>query len=86
MYDIIKNPKNISWKNKLPLYKIWLSKNFYYDWAEPQYKNIKPILYGVELLIDCNGNEVIDYKFHCINGNIEFIHVASDRTGNTKRN
>lgn len=88
-YDIIKDPKLISkenWDLKKQRYLSWLSEDFYEKSKEPQYKNIVPKLFIEELLLPNDGFDLIDYKFHCINGNVEFIHVASDRTGKTKRN
>ncbi len=88
-YDIIKSPKEVSnaeWELKREIYIKWLSEDFYEKSKEPQYKNIKPKLFIEELLLPKDGFDLIDYKFHCINGDVEFIHVASDRTGKTKRN
>lgn len=88
-YDIIKNPEMLTqaeWEFKKNNYLNWLSEDFYEKSKEPQYKNIPPKLFIEELLIPKDGSDLVDYKFHCINGNVEFIHVASDRTGKTKRN
>lgn len=84
-YDIIKDPKKINdWDVRREEYKKWLAKNFYYESMEPQYKNISPILFGEEMMISSDSKDIIDYKFHYINGELAFIHVASDRTGATK--
>jgi hypothetical protein len=88
-YDIIKNPSIITteeWERKKVKYISWLSENFYLKSKEPQYNLIEPKIFIEELLQPNDGNDLIDYKFHCINGVVEFIHVASDRTGKTKRN
>lgn len=85
MNDIIKRPKMVDWADKKFIYKKWISKNFYFVWAESQYKKINPFLYGEELL-ENDDSDIIDYKFHCFNGKIEFIHIASDRMKQTKRN
>ena len=86
-YDIIREPKKIvDWNARREEYTRWLKKDFYHESIEPQYKNIKPTLFGEEMMIPSDGEDIIDYKFHCINGELAFIHVASDRTGETKRN
>ena len=85
MYDIIKKPEIVNWTDKISTYIQWTSKNFYYVWAESQYKKISPFLYGEELL-ENDDSDIIDYKFHCFNGKVEFIHIASDRMRETKRN
>lgn len=88
-YDIIKNPSSITpddWNKKKLRYVRWLEENFYQKSKEPQYNLIEPKIFIEELLQPEDGMDLIDYKFHCINGVVEFIHVASDRTGKTKRN
>jgi hypothetical protein len=86
-YDIISRPTEIrDWSIRRLNYKKWLQQNFWYESVEPQYDGIRPILFGEEYLGNLEGPDIVDYKFHCINGEVEFIHVASDRTGDTKRN
>lgn len=86
-YDIVRDPKEISdWNERRKQYRKWLGTNFYYESIEPQYNNIAPVLFGEEMMIPSDGKDIIDYKFHCINGKLAFIHVASERTGATKRN
>ena len=78
-------------KNKLNLNETknqlayWMRKNHYYNSREWQYKNIKPKIIIEKLMLDENGKVPYDYKFHCINGKIEFIQIDADRFDTHKR-
>ncbi len=63
----------------------WFKKNHYFNSREWQYKNIVPKVLIEKLILDANGNVPSDYKFHCINGKLEFIQVFLDRFGDQKR-
>lgn len=76
-------------KNKIDLKKIkkeynyFLNKNFYFYTREWHYKNIKPLIMIEEILKNNNGNELLDYKFHCFGGKVKLIQLAnSTHTGN----
>ena len=72
-----KNTLNISQaKNQL---EYWMRKNHYYNSREWQYKNIEPKIIVEKLMLDNDGKVPYDYKFHCINGKIEFIEIIADR-------
>lgn len=48
--------------------------------AEPQYKNMKPLVIAEGLLPTPEGQDfLIDYKIWCFNGKAEYIMVCSDR-------
>lgn len=57
----------------------WLMQNHAHYTYEKQYKDIKPCIVIEKLLLNEEGNLPEDYKFHCFNGKVEFIHVDSDR-------
>lgn len=57
-----------------------LKHNYYYDWREWPYKNIKPRIICEQLLIDGNCTDLKDYKFMCFNGKVKCILVCSDRS------
>jgi hypothetical protein len=63
-----------------------LKENFYYTTKENQYKNIERRIIVEKLLVDESGNVPMDYKFHCLNGKVEFIQMDVDRFTNHKRN
>jgi len=78
-------------KSKIDISKIkcqlnyWMGKNHYYNSREWQYKNIKPKILIEELLLDKDDKVPYDYKFHCINGKVEFIQIDVDRFDGHKR-
>ena len=59
-----------------------LNKNFYYEKREWPYKNVVPKLLCEQFLIDNNplntSGTLIDYKFHCFNGEPKFLYVGTD--------
>lgn len=60
--------------------------NHYYITKEWQYKNIDKAYLFESLLSNSKGQVPNDYKFHCINGVVEFIYVSNDREGaNTRK-
>lgn len=57
----------------------WLNRNAYYISREKQYKNIKPKYIVEKLMLDAEDKSPDDYKFHCFNGKVEFVSIASSR-------
>ena len=66
------------------LLNLWLKFNYYYFSLEPQYQKLKPKIIIEKLMLE-QGELPIDYKFHCFNGRVEFIHVATGREGDSGR-
>lgn len=56
-----------------------LRKNFYYNFREWPYKNVKPRIIIEEYLEDKIVGEIRDYKFLCYNGNAKYVMVCCDR-------
>lgn len=65
--------------------RIWTCSNFYYKTQEWQYKNIRPCIIIEKLLLDKNGKIPNDYKFHYMNGKLQFVYCAIDREGENYR-
>lgn len=65
--------------------RIWMNCNHYYGSQEWQYKNIKPCILVEKLLADNDGKIPVDYKFHYINGQLQFIYCVVDREGDAYR-
>lgn len=59
----------------------WMSRNAWYLSRERQYKEIKSKIICEELL----GENILDYKFFCANGEPFAIQVDTDRFGNHQR-
>lgn len=55
----------------------WLSRNFYYEHREIQYKPIKPRLIAEKYMMD-GKDYLMDYKFFCINGKAKIVEVYLD--------
>ena len=54
-----------------------LNKNFYYEAREWPYKNVKPRIIAEKFMSDeCQGDELIDFKFFCFNGIPKFLYVS----------
>ena len=79
-----KNKANI--KQIIKKCKFFLSMNYYYFGREYQYCNIKPQILIEKLLIDEAGNIPKDYKLFCFSGEVKFIQVDINRSGDHRRN
>ena len=53
-----------------------LKWNYYYNYREWQYKNIKPLILIEELLVDNCNEVIIEYHFYCFNGGCEFLAIG----------
>jgi len=73
-------------KNKLDLEATkrqlgkWLNTNYYRKYRETVYKNIPPKIICEHFLEDENLNDLIDYKFLCFHGRVQFIDVLFNRS------
>jgi hypothetical protein len=83
---IVQDQSSINWPVARKRFKRLLKDNHYYATREWQYKNIEPRIIVEELLITENGNIPNDYKLHCFNGKLAFVHIDIDRYGDRRRN
>ena len=83
---IVKDKSKIVWKSVQKKFKKSLKSNYYYNCREWQYKDIKPRIVVEKLLLDENSNIPYDYKFHCFNGEVKFIHVVRYISNNRRIN
>ena len=57
----------------------WLKHNYYYDAREWPYREVKPRIICEEYIAnDKEGENFIDYKFLCFNGNVKLVMVHQD--------
>lgn len=84
-YHIIRDKKDIDMKALQRECRLWLAGNYYYVSQEWQYKNIQPCYIIEKLLLDSKGRIPNDYKFHFINGELQFIYCSIDREGENYR-
>lgn len=64
--------------------KKWLSSDYPRACVEPHYKLVPHRLYAEDFI--GNMNEIVDYKFHCINGEPSFVLTCSERDRGLKLN
>jgi hypothetical protein len=85
-FKIVRDKKSLDFKRLIVDCKWWLSFNYFYPGRQWQYKDIPPLIIIEKMLQTKEGKIPNDYKFHCINGKVEFIYVSVDREGVNKRN
>lgn len=71
-----KNQLNIEFVKGL--YSNWLDSKSFKSGREWPYYNIKPRII-CEKYLDSNNGDLIDYKFMCFNGKVEYLFVNSER-------
>lgn len=52
-----------------------LKKNYFWEGREWPYKDVKPLVFAEEYL-ESGGSGLIDYKFHCFNGEPQFLYIS----------
>ena len=81
-YVIIRDKKDVDFKELRNKCRDWLSHNYYTVSREWQYKNINPRRIIVEKLLETKeGKLPNDYKLHYFNGKLQFVYVSFDREG-----
>ena len=61
-----------------------LKNNYYWDHREWPYKDVKPIIFAEEYMVDESGYELKDYKWFCFNGEPKVFFIAQDRDNPSK--
>lgn len=76
---ICKNKNNLDIKNAKKRIDKCLNNNYYYNWREWPYKNVKPRIIVEKYIQDNNNDDLRDYKFFCFNGEPMIVLVCSER-------
>lgn len=76
---IVKDKKTLEFKKVRAKIEHSMKKNYYYEWREWPYKNIKPRIIAEKYMKDQNNDNLLDYKFMCFNGKVKCIFICSDR-------
>lgn len=76
---ICKNKSTLDKENIKHFLKKHLKNNYYYDWREWPYKNVKPRIIAEKYLKESNSDNLKDYKIYCFNGVPKYCQVISDR-------
>lgn len=53
-----------------------LNVNYYLRSREWPYKNVKPRIIVEKYMEECGGDDLIDYKFYCFNGEPKFLYIS----------
>lgn len=77
MNYIVPDSSELDWKKCRKSMKAWLNTTFGTYTIEPHYKDIPHRIYAENYL--GNMSDLIDYKFHCLNGEPEFVLAIADR-------
>lgn len=80
---VVNDKANLDIKKMKKVLKKSFDKNLYDENREWQYKNVKPRIL-VEEKIDTDASLLEDYKFYCIDGKVEFIHISTGILGTNK--
>ena len=56
-----------------------LNNNFFYQWREWPYKNVKPRIIAEQFMEDSVTKELRDYKFFCFDGVCKALFIATER-------
>lgn len=83
---ICKDKKNFNKKDARKKINKCLKRNFYYEFREWPYKNVKPKILVEKYIKNDNEEDLIDYKFMCFNGKAKYIFVCSNRHTKTGLN
>lgn len=75
---ICTNKNNINWFWWKKIMNIWLHNNIFWPGREWPYKSMKPRLIVEEFLTDTSG-QLMDYKFFCFNGKVNFVQANKGR-------
>ncbi len=80
MNIIVKDKKDINWRQAKMMMSSWLRQNIYWSGREWVYKDIPKRIVAEKYLEDEHG-ELRDYKFFCFNGSPRFLQVEAGRYG-----
>lgn len=76
---ICKDKKNFDWNNAKKKLKKALCKNYFLKGREWPYKNVPRKIVAEEYMECIDSGELMDYKFMCFNGKVEYIFVCHNR-------
>lgn len=77
---IVKKKAELKISETRKLLNRWLKQEVGYIYYEPQYFGIKPRIIAEKYIKpECNEVSLVDYKFHCFNGEVTSVLLCSDR-------
>lgn len=63
-----------------------LKENYFYEWREWPYKDIKPRIIAEEYIENPDGTPIVDYKFYCYGGEPRYFMYSVGEADHTVRN
>lgn len=85
MNYICKDKSKLDRNELLSCAKRWISEDYLRACVEPHYKKIPHRLYAEQFIGGFDGG-IVDYKFHCLNGEPCFVLACSNREESVKKN
>ncbi|WP_419893012.1 ATP-grasp fold amidoligase family protein [Oceanobacillus kimchii] len=76
---ICEDKSKLNIENTKKLIKDWLINRTTKAGREWPYYNIKPVIICEELLKKDKNNDLVDYKFICFNGKVEYVFINAER-------
>lgn len=73
---ICRNKKEFNIRDAKKRIEKSLKNNYFYNCREWPYRNVKPRIIAEEYMQDGDNYSLIDYKFYCFNGKIEYLYVS----------
>lgn len=75
---IVKDKKKLDIFAAKEIIDKWMKTNYAFEFLETQYKDIIPQII-CEQYIETQDGTLFDYKFHCFNGNPEYVYIVRGR-------
>lgn len=76
---ICKDKETFDFEQAREFYNKTLGRNYYHQWREWIYKDLKPRIIAEKFMIDDNIGDLADFKFYCFDGEPKLILYASGR-------
>ncbi len=87
--SICKDKQSFDWERARARVEKSLSRNYFMQWREWPYKNVRPRVFAEKLIVerggrDVDGDALTDYKFFCFNGEPKVMYVSKDTSSDPR--
>lgn len=82
---IVKNKNEINIKKTKNKLNKFLSDKYYAKFCELIYKNITPRILIEKYISEIDNESLIDYKFHCFNGEPKYVYLQKNKSENIQK-
>lgn len=73
---IVRNKSMLDIKESKKIINRSLKTNYFWEGREWPYKNVKPRIIAEKYMKDNDEKDLIDYKFYCFDGKVEFLYIS----------